>query len=134
MNRIYCAGYWLVLTFLVSCFIVTPATLKAAAPVESDELTQLLNETKTEAVELLNDSAELEAFSRSQISWESHAGRIEMIKEHVNNAGKLLAKMKDVEVTGSTWQQAAIKRVEPLLRELATNTETVIAHLNENKH
>ena len=44
-----------------------------------------------------------------------------MVKGHVNNTGKLLAKLKDAEATGSPWQQTAIKRIEPLLKEMADN-------------
>jgi hypothetical protein len=56
-----------------------------------------------------------------------------MIKGHVNNTGKLLTKLKDAEATGAAWQQTAIKRIEPLLKELAANTEATINNLNENK-
>ena len=42
-----------------------------------------------------------------------------MIKEHVNNTGKLLTKLQAEEYNGSAWQQTAIKRIEPLLKELA---------------
>ena len=31
------------------------------------------------------------------------------------------------------WQQAAIKRIEPALKELAANTEATIKHLTENQ-
>ena len=31
------------------------------------------------------------------------------------------------------WQQTAIKRIEPLLKELADNTTATINHLNDNQ-
>jgi len=70
---------------------------------------------------------------KSKLSWESYARKVEMIKEHVNNTGKLLTKLHEAEVTGSPWQQTAIRQIDPLLRELAANTEATINHLKENK-
>jgi hypothetical protein len=55
-----------------------------------------------------------------------------MIKERVNNTGKLLTKLKDAEASGAAWQRTPIQRIEPLLKELAANTESTINYLNEN--
>jgi hypothetical protein len=46
----------------------------------------------------------------------------------------LLAKLRDARGAGSAWQQTAIKRIEPLLKELAANTEITIKYLNENQN
>ena len=94
---------------------------------------RLLADAKAEAVELKDDSTDMESFTRSSLSWQSYAHKIEMIKEHVNNTGKLLSKLQAEEPNGSPWQQTAIKRIEPLLKELAANTETTINYLNENQ-
>ena len=51
----------------------------------------------------------------------------------MNNTGKLLTKLQAEESDGSVWQQTAIRRIEPLLKELAANTEKTITFLNENK-
>ena len=56
-----------------------------------------------------------------------------MIREHVNNTGKLLAKLQEAEPTGSPWQQDATKQIEPLLKELAANLESTINHINKNQ-
>jgi len=114
-------------------YLLFPTGVKGAELRDSPDITQLLAEAKTEAYELRRDSADLDTFVRSRLSWESHATKIEMIKEHVNNTGKLLARLKEAEPTGSTWQKEAIARIEPLLKELAGNTEATINHLNENK-
>jgi hypothetical protein len=120
------------LALLVAGYMV-PTALKAAESGDSVQITTLLAEAKAEAVQLKDDSNDMESFVRSKLSWVSFAGKIEMIKGHVNNTGKLLAKLQDSEATGSPWQQAAIKQIEPLLKELAANTETTINYLNENK-
>lgn len=121
------------LTLLVAGYLSIPTTMKAAETGDSAHISQLLADAKAEAVELKNDSADMESFTRSKLSWESYASKVEMIKGHVNNTGKLLTKLKDAEATGAAWQQTAIKRIEPLLKELAANTEATINNLNENK-
>ena len=83
-------------------------------------------------MELKNDAEDLDSFAKSRLSWQSHASKIEMIKQHVNNTGKILAKLKDVENSGEPWQQIAIMRIEPLLKELATSTENTINFLSGN--
>ena len=117
---------------LAGC-LMGPVAAKALDSGGSVDVTKLLGEAKAEAVELLRDAEDLESYTKSRLSWESHAMKIGMVKEHVNNTGKLLRKLRDAEVTGSPWQQTAIKRIEPLLKELAANIETTINHLNENK-
>jgi hypothetical protein len=110
-----------------------PAALQAGQAGDSPEIAKLLADAKAEAVELKADSADLDSFVRSKLSWQTHADKIELIKEHVNNTGKLLTKLKNAETLGSPWQQTAIARIEPLLKELAANTETVVVWLNENR-
>lgn len=114
-------------------YVLFPAAVKGADSGDSPEITKLLADAKAEAYELKQDSDELNGFVKSRLSWESHATKIERIKEHVNATGKLLAKMKDMEALGSPWQKEAIVRIEPLLKELAANTEMTINHLNENR-
>ncbi len=121
------------LALLVAGYLSMPTTMKAAGTGDFAHISQLLADAKAEAVELKNDSGDMESFIRSKLSWASYASKVEMIKGHVNNTGKLLAKLKEVESSGAPWQRTAIKRIEPLLKELATNTEATINHLNENK-
>jgi len=110
--------------------LTTPITANA---VTSADISSLLADAKAEAVQLKSDSADMESFVRSKLSWGSYADKLEMIKGHVNNSGKLLTKLQEAEADGAPWQQTAIKQIEPLLKELATNTEATINHLNDNK-
>jgi len=115
---------------LFAGYFMIPTALKAA---DSPEITKLLSDAKIEAIELKSDAADVESFTRSSSNWQSYSTRLEMVKEHINNTGKLLTKLKDAEATGSPWQRTAIKRIEPLLRELADNTTATIKHLDANK-
>ena len=116
------------LAFLAGSFMV-PAALKAA---DSTEITSLLAEAKAEAAALKADAGDMESFTRSTSSWQTYGTQLTAIREHVNNSGKLLTKLKSAEISGSPWQQTAIKRIEPLLKEMADNTTTVIKYLNDN--
>jgi hypothetical protein len=117
----------------LSGYLVIPITAKAANITDSAEMNQLLVDVKTEVVQLKNDAADLDAFAKSNLSWQSRAFKIENIKTHVNNSGKLLAKLKDAEANASRWQQTAIQRIEPLMKDLDDNMERTIKYLNANQ-
>jgi hypothetical protein len=116
----------------VGCLMI-PSALKAAETSDSAEITKLLADTKSVAIQLKTDSSQMESFTRSKLSWESYAAKLDTIKKHINNAGQLVAKLKDAESSGSPWQQATTKRIEPLLQEMADNLTATINHLNDNK-
>ena len=118
------------LAFLAAGSLLIPTTLRAT---DSPEVTKVLTDVKAEAIELKVDSGDMESFTRSTMTWRGYGSKLDMIKGHVNNALALLAKLKNAEATGSQWQQAAIKRIEPLLKELADNTTATINHLNANQ-
>jgi len=113
--------------------LTTPPMVMAAGNADSAEISKLLADTKAEAVELTRDASDLEAFTKSKLSWSTYAGKVDMIREHINNTGKLLTKLQDAQDSGSPWQRTAISRIEPLLKELAANTEATIAFMTENK-
>jgi hypothetical protein len=123
----------LVPALLVAGYLMIPAATKATEAGDSAQISKLLADAKVEAVELKHDSADLESFTKSKLHWETYGRKVEMIREHVNNTGKLLAQLKEAETTGSPWQQTAIKQIEPFLRELADNTTATIEHLNNNR-
>lgn len=120
--------------FAIVC-IVTPQSAAAVdkAKLDSEEVSKLLADAKSEAFELKHDAEIMESFSHSKLSWESHARVIEQIKEHVNAVGRLETKLRNARVTASPWQEQAIDQITPLLNELATYTEAAINHLNANR-
>lgn len=125
-----------VLAILVAglSFVAPAAKADDGSATASAEIRELLAQVKTEATTLDRDAAELAAWTRqSRISWETHAGQLDVLREHINKAGKLLAQMQDARSTASPWQQQAIDRIEPLLQELADNTTSTINHLDENR-
>jgi hypothetical protein len=122
-----------ILALLATGCVVIPTSLKAVGNPDSANITKLLADTKAVAVQLKTDSAQMDSFTRSNLSWQGYASKLTTIKEHINNAGQLVAKLKTAESTGSPWQQTAIKQIEPLLQEMADNLTATIKHLNANQ-
>ena len=118
---------------LLAGYLMIPPALNAATNPESVDINKLLADAKAEAVELKTDAINMESFTRMNSGWENYASQLEMIRGHVNNSGKLLTKLKDAAPSGALWQQTAISRIEPYLKEMADNTTTTINYLNSNQ-
>ena len=110
------------------------APLAAAQTADSAAISNLLTQAQHHAMLLDDDAATLESFTRSKISWKTHAGQLEVMKEHVNNLGKLTQQLTDLRSEGSPWQQEAIDQIDPLLRQMADHLTATINHLNENQN
>ena len=123
------------LVLLLAAFLYLLPVLQAADnPVpDSPEVAELLTQAKSHALQLRDDAHLMHQFSLMNLSWESHAEQIATIKDHVNNLGKVLKQMSDRQEFASPWQQSAIERITPLAQEMASNIETTIEHLNNNK-
>jgi hypothetical protein len=128
---------YLLLTALVvaGCFLIAPGAQAQDNPSgSSQEVNQLLADVKTEAIALELDSEQIATWAGAkQLSWQSHAEKLNLIREHVNRAGRILSNLQDAQDTASPWQQQAIDRIYPLLKELADNTQGMINHLNDKK-
>jgi hypothetical protein len=109
------------------------STPLSAQKQENPEVTKLLADARDKAAELSRDADDMESMIRSDVSWQSHADMLELIKTHVNQLGKIAAQLEQRRGEASSWQQQAIDRMLPVLRELAANTTAAINHLNENK-
>src|SRR5579864_317879 len=121
-----------ILTLLAAGAVVISPALAASYVQDSDHVSQLLSDAKTQTFQLREDASTMESFKRSNLGWESHAATVSEMKEHVNAAGGTLAKLDDARKTASPWQATAIDRIKPLLKEMASNTEPVIQYLNKN--
>lgn len=115
-------------------FLLSPLALLAASRNEENpEVTRLLAEARDEAATLSKDADEMEAMTRSDVSWESHAYMLNNIKDHINNLARTIEKLNAMRDSASDWQKQAIDRSIPLMKDLAANTTAAINHLNENK-
>jgi hypothetical protein len=125
-------SYAMVGTLLVSlCMLAAP--MAGAQSAENPEVTRLLVEARDKAAQLSRDADDMEALIRTDASWESHAAMLDEIKGHVNDLGRIAKQLEQSRSSASPWQQQAIDRMMPLLKELAANTTAAINHLNENR-
>lgn len=110
------------------------AQRRARGPLaDSKEVSNLLEQAKSQAAQLKNDATDMESFSRENLSWESHADKIMAIRADVNTIGETMAKLNAASNEASPWQKTAIDRVSPLLKELAENTTSIIDHLSKEQ-
>jgi hypothetical protein len=114
------------LALLVAGILVMSPALATANVPDSEQVSKLLSEAKTQAFQLMEDASTMESYTRSNASWQSHPAAVDQMKEHINAAGRTLTKLEDARHTASPWQATAMDRVKPLLKEIASNTETVI--------
>ena len=72
---------------LVSLLLLSSG-LTFAVTDENPDVTRLLTEAKEKAAVLSQDADQMEAFTRSNVSWESHATMLEDIKQHINEVNR----------------------------------------------
>jgi hypothetical protein len=127
--------YFLLMGLLAAgCFLISsPAPAQDTPSGSSQEANQLLSEVKTEATALERDCDQIATWTRGrQLTIASHGRKLNEIRDHINQAGRLVRQLHDARDTAAPWQQQAIDRIYPLLKELADNTQGMIDHLNEN--
>ena len=71
----------------------------------------------------------METFHLSPMTWESHANKLTEIRGHVNQMGKVVGKLEHFRPAASAWQQQAIDRIVPVLKQLAFSVQNSIDHL-----
>lgn len=106
--------------------LLTQTTAMAA------DIAALFQEARATATQLQKDAATMESFTRSNLTWQSHGTQITRIKEHINQAGQILSQMQAARADAKPWHQDAIDGITPILKELASNTESIINHINDN--
>lgn len=130
MNKHHMIGFTRLAVMLAAAAAALPA-LAADVP-DSEQVNQLLSDAKTQAYQISADASTMESYTRSGASWESHAAAVNVMKEHINLAGRTLTKLDDARKNASPWQATAIDRIKPLLTEIASNSTKVIEYLNKN--
>jgi UDP-N-acetylglucosamine enolpyruvyl transferase len=110
---------------LATC-VSTHVATSAPHSADSEQFLRILSNVKAEAVGLDQDSAELSSFTRSNLSWQTHADKVNQIRAHVNQAGSIVRQLNDMRIAASPWQRIAIDRINLPLQELASGTEKLI--------
>jgi hypothetical protein len=127
-------AFCLALLVAASLFLL-PALRASDNPVsDSPEVSELVTQAKNHAVQLARDADDMQAFAKQGLSTEGHSMKIDSIKQHTNKLGRVLQQLDEVRGPASPWQQIAIDRVTPFAAELASNIETTITHINNNRN
>lgn len=120
-------------TTLVVLLLAATPLLKGQAAKDSPEINQLLSQAKTNAALSADDAHTLESYTHSRLQWQTHAGQLERIREHVNNLIGDVNRLTALRSEGSLWQQEAIDRINPLMQTMADHLTATIQHLNDNQ-
>ena len=125
----YIHNKWL--SAILTLMLLGTASLVAQTE-DSEHVSKLLANAKSQAISASDDAELLQSYTRSQLALSSHAAQIEKIRGHVNDLGRTVSDLSAARAEGSQWQQVAIDRIDPLLRELADTLTTTIKHMNDN--
>ena len=118
---------------LTSAALLPPVLRSLTRKPPNTEVAAQLDAARNQAYELARDSDEMTSLLINDVSWQSHASMLSRIRDHVNNMGKILEKLQSERDEAAPWQQEAIDRMVPLLKDIAANTTAAIEHLNQNQ-
>lgn len=105
-----------------------------AQSADSEKINELFRNVRQHAALAEVDAELLESYTRSKMSWESHARRIESMRSHVKDLAADFNEASTLRPEGSKWQQEAIDQLQPLLQGMADHIKATIDHLNDNKN
>ena len=123
-------------------YLAVAAALAAGTPLlaastsasqKSADATRLLREVRLLTHDLNRDAATLETYRLNRMSWQAHAHRLALAKEHINSIGARLASLDAMRGYVEPWQREAIDSITPVAGQLAARTEAAIKYLNENQ-
>ncbi|HVT98928.1 MAG TPA: hypothetical protein VHE33_15590 [Acidobacteriaceae bacterium] len=120
-------------TFVATLLLALAPLLRAESVDDSREITQLLSQAKATATLVTHDAETLESYTRSRISWQTHARQLERMRGHTNELIEDVRELSALRSQGSPWQQEAIDRINPMLKDMADHLTATIEHLNDNR-
>ena len=98
-------------------------------------VSDLLRDLQSVNARLASQGERFDNLSRSaHYDWRSHANTLNNVRDHINDAGKILSELQSIRYGALSWQKQAIDRIHPVALDLAAHTEAAIAYLNQNQH
>ncbi|QOY88800.1 hypothetical protein [Paludibaculum fermentans] len=104
----------------------TPASASQNPRVLLEEMRETASSTAEQADRLKMDA------SNAALSSDSHLSPLWALKDDVNTMNREISSLEAERDTLQPWEQQAIDKVMPMLREAATNTEDAIQFFNNN--
>jgi len=93
-----------------------------------------LAQFESRAIETRRDAAMLESKRRNrQLSWQTHADKLSVMKEHINEMGKMLAELEGMKPKATLFQEKAIEAARPPLEDMARRVGNALNWLNEDR-
>src|SRR5678809_1297387 len=109
----------------IVCLAFSPLTNVRAADEDSAQVSALLSQTKLEAIRLREDANQMKDFVRSIVAWDTHAAYSGLIADDIVAMLDKINQLDRARSSGSAWQQNAIDKIKPLMKELAATTEAL---------
>jgi hypothetical protein len=129
-------SYSITLTVAIASLIAfaPQMTAKTAGSVTvAQESRETLKELKGVAAKAAGSAERLEMISRNpNISADSHFTPLQELRLDVNTMGAEIAGLEAQRDSLDLWEQAAVDKVLPLLKEAADNTQSAIHYFNES--
>jgi uncharacterized surface protein with fasciclin (FAS1) repeats len=98
------------------------------------KIDDMLAAFESKAIETRRDAATLESKRRNfRLSWESHSSKLSVMKEHINEMGKMLAELEGMKPKATLFQEKAIEAARPHLEDMARRVASAINWLKEDR-
>jgi uncharacterized surface protein with fasciclin (FAS1) repeats len=97
------------------------------------KIDDMLAQFESKAIDTRRDAAMLESKRRKQLSWQTHADKLGVMKQHINEMGKMLAELEGMKSKATLFQEKAIEAARPHLEDMARRVERSINWLNEDR-
>lgn len=99
------------------------------------KIDDMLAAFESKAIETRRDAAMLESKRRNRrLSWQTHANQLSVMKEHINEMGKMLAELEGMKSQATLFQEKAIEAARPHLEDMAQRVGKGLIWLNEDRH
>ena len=117
--------------------IASSLSMAQAAGAKSNSATaakETLKDIEESALAATDEAEHLEQFiANPAFSPESHLDKLMALKEEVNKMGREAGTLEAERDSLAPWEQQALDKTMPLLKEAAANTTNAIEYFNENK-
>jgi uncharacterized surface protein with fasciclin (FAS1) repeats len=98
------------------------------------KIDDMLAAFESKAIDTRRDASILESKRRNhQLSWQSHANKLNLMKDHINEMGKMLAELESMKPKATLFQEKAIEAARPHLEDMAQRVEKGINWLSEDR-
>ncbi len=112
----------------VLALLLSNSMLLSAQKADSAPISKLFVEIREHATLAEADAETLDAYTRSNVSWQGHANQLRNVKEHVDDLLRDYNEAQRLRDQGSTWQMQAIDQLRPLLQGMADHLSATIKH------